>query len=492
MSHDMQASWAVTEIAQIISQNQQHLFSNFASSGQWSVYASQEGNKRWPLADGVIFADHIAGSIQMAFEFKRKNEGIHGILTAIGQSLAYLEKGYTASIMAIPESYDSHSSPGVHAKQIIEKTSPDAPILIYTYVEPDATQLMPFREKLNCVRDIQLSPGQIQATPTLQSRTSTLWAHVREGSSDPDAYFKYCQVAKYLSCTTNLSNYNYPPLPVPLVQAIKNINSSADPYKFLSNCPGDSLQDRSWREFWFRYVLHEAAIGIWDKTGTVYAVNAEPSRIRKNDSNDYKLFFVGRSDSIKNKLVAQLNTGSINENTAWEKFAQNVKNRAHSYREDIDSGLAGIGFLENDGRPTDVGYRFVDACERTNDPNNGIPKAILGAALLQNGKLNAFLFYIHKLSEDLFSNDPLAFTSRTNGNLVFDADSYRSWLKDKFQNELLIFRGVSQRGGQVRKDFQAEFAILRSFDFVKNFRIGAGLEINWPALQESTDFFHKL
>jgi len=43
------------------------------------------------------------------------------------------------------------------------------------------------------------------------------------------------------------------------------------------------------------------------------------------------------------------------------------------------------------------------------------------------------------------------------------------------------------RGGTPRKAFQGEFAILRKFDFIQGFRIGVGLEINWPAIQEFLD-----
>ena len=490
MSHDMQAAWAVTEIAQLISQRQESFFSNITTSGQWSVYASQESNKRWPLADGVILADHASGSVQMAFEFKRKNEGVHGVLTAIGQSLAYIEKGYAASIIAIPETYQSHESPGLHAKSIIDKANIDSPILIYTYAEPDPSKLRPFNGKLTCVRDIQLNLDQLPTNQTNQNKISTLWAHVREGSSDPDAYYKYCQTAKYLSCNSNHSIFHNPELPEPLIRAIAQIDSQTDPYKFLSNCPNDSLQDKTWREFWFRYIFHENAIAIWKKNNDTYFVNSSLSKILKIGTTNYKKFFFGRTDSIKDKLVKMLNLGEKEEDDAWQEYAKNVKDRAHSYREDIDSGLAGIGFLEHDGRLTDLGYRFVDSCERTNDPNNGIPKAILGSALLQNGKLNAFLFYIYKLSEERFSQAPFDFTDSNQRS--FNADSYREWLRDKFQNDLLIYRGVSARGGQARKQFQAELAILRHYGYVKNFRLGVGLEINWPSVQESMDFFNRL
>ncbi len=44
------------------------------------------------------------------------------------------------------------------------------------------------------------------------------------------------------------------------------------------------------------------------------------------------------------------------------------------------------------------------------------------------------------------------------------------------------------RGGSARKPFQAELAILRKFEFVKGFRVGAGLVINWPLIQEYLEY----
>lgn len=58
---------------------------------------------------------------------------------------------------------------------------------------------------------------------------------------------------------------------------------------------------------------------------------------------------------------------------AWVEFAKNFHNREQSYRQDIDSSLGHLGFLYADGRITDLGYRYVDACERTGDPNSDYP-----------------------------------------------------------------------------------------------------------------------
>lgn len=54
--------------------------------------------------------------------------------------------------------------------------------------------------------------------------------------------------------------------------------------------------------------------------------------------------FSGRIDSIKEKLVKNLNDGTISESDAWEEYARKVRKDAHSYREVIDSGLFHIGF----------------------------------------------------------------------------------------------------------------------------------------------------
>jgi hypothetical protein len=413
-----------------------------------------------------------------------------GILTALGQSMAYLEKGFNGSVIIIPKEYESHRTPGEHLNRVLQRTAPSVPVSIYTYSEPDTTTATPFRNKLSCVREIRLMENTAQ-TETANTYVKTLWAHLREGSSDPDAFFRYAQVAKRL--TGNEADYHFPNLPDELVAAVSRISADADPYKYLSYSVGDSFLDTTWRIFWFTYIFNETTLPIYTIENSCYVLNTAATKIKKSDGTGYKLMNVGRSDSPKNKAVEGLNNGTMTENEAWEFYAKKMRARAHSYREDIDSGLAGIGFLTDDGRLTDLGYRFVDACERTGNPNGGIALDIFGSAILQNGQLGAFLYYIYKLSEQKFKSNPLAFaTANARGAYTFNQNEYKTWLEECFYNELYIIRKVSARGGVSRQPFQAELAILRSLEYIKGFRVGVGLEINWPKVQESINYFAGL
>ena len=135
-----------------------------------------------------------------------------------------------------------------------------------------------------------------------------------------------------------------------------------------------------------------------------------------------------------------------------------------------------------------LGYKFVDACERSGDPTTGTPKLIYGAAILKNGSLNALLHYFYKLSEERLRLDSMAFTINSGGRLVFDRGGYLNWIKNELAINLNVMSTASLRGGNARKAFQAELSILRKFNFVSGFRIGVGLEINWPLIQEFIDF----
>ena len=491
MNHDIQAAWAASEIAHLFTQNQNAIAHGLGARDGWSFYASREGHREWPIADGVIVAENrTVNPLRIALEYKRPNEGLHGILTALGQSLAYLEKGFNGSVIVIPGEYESHRTPGNHLNRVLQKTASTMPVAIYTYSAPDTTTATPFRDKLICIREITLLENTAQREST-DARVQTLWAHLREGSSDPDAFFRYGQIAKKL--TGNETDCNFPALPAELIAAVSRIAPDADPYKYLSNSTGDNFFDNTWRCFWFTYIMNNETLPLYTKQGDSYALNESSTKIRRSDGNGYKLMNVGRTDSPKNKAVANLNDGTYTEAQAWEFYARKTRSRAHSYREDIDSGMAGIGFLSDDGRLTDLGYQFVDSCERTGNPNGGIALEIFGSSILQNGQLGAFLYYIYKLSEKKFKDNPLAFTTATaNGSYSFNQREYKMWLEECFQNELFIIRKVSARGGQARKPFQAEMAILRGLGYIKDFRLGVGLEINWPKVQESMGYFSGL
>lgn len=501
MSHDTEAAYASSEIADIIMLNQADFFGNYGTRGAWSVYAGRESSNQWPLTDGVILAENsTCEDIKIAFEYKRPNEGVHGTLTALGQSFAYLEKGYDASIMVIPKTYSSHSAPGEHVKRVLEATSPDVPISIYTYDSPNLSATRPFHGKLQCVRDISLPDCRTihrisSASAPTTGNVSTLWAHMREGMSHPDAFFRFCQAVKIV--TTTDENLSVSCLPTELIAAIGRIKENADPLKYLSNTQGDSVSDKAWRYVWFNYYFWKALIPIWSGCAP-YIANNISTRIRINE-NSWQGLFSGRKDSIKEKLVRKLNNGAITEDEAWEEYAKKVRKDAHSYREVIDSGLYHIGYINPEGTLTEIGYKFVEACERVGSPYVGIPMEIFKATVLQNGQYGAMLHYIYKLSEEKFDDDLFAFSeSDGNGNYKFKAQEYLNWIDDYFTNILHISKKSTMRAGGTRKPFQAELSFLKKLGFVRTsghrtaYRVGVGLEIDWPQVQSSMLYFQNL
>ena len=499
-SHNTEAAYASAEIATIIQDRQDRFFNGLGVSGAWSLFAGREGGCRWPLADGVISATNPNKKVNIAFEFKRVNEGIHGILTALGQSYAYLEKGYDASVMCFPSRYSSHNNPGKHVNRIIESTVPDIPIWIFTYDEPDINATRPFLNKLTCVRDTSLSSCRTiqigSGTATTAGRVQTLWAHVREGMSHPDALFKFCQSVKLVSSSDENLNLNI--FPQQLIDAVSRINSDADIFKYLSNTSSDNILDKAWRRTWFNHYFWEDMIPIY--TGNFpYEVNNTTTRI-KIDENTYQNLFSGRVDSIKNKLVEKLNNGTITEEIAWEEYAKKVRKDAHSYREVIDSGLYHLGFLSPNGELTELGYKYVDACERSNSAYQTFPMDILRGALLQNGQFAALLHYIFKLSEERFDSDLYAFTTQlADGSRSFKQQEYLQWLLDYFANTLHIVQQSSLRAGGTRHPLQAEIWFMNKLGLVRSnnagrtaYRVGTGLCVDWPQVETSLQLFNNL
>ncbi len=498
MSHDIEAAYAATEIVSNLLSTPAACFSTPPLPGSLSGYAAREGRHTWPHADGVVelvvATSPSATYYSIGVEFKRNNEGLHGVLTAIGQSHAYLRKGYAGAIIVIPNRYAGFGDPGPYVREVLDMTSQSEAIGVYTYSKPDLSAVSPFAGKLQMHRALKIDVAPRIVAPLPLSRTETQWAHIREGSTDPDAFFKYLQAVKLLG-GGGVEPF-VPMIPPAIADAVSRVRAGSTPEKYLSNCPNESLADKAWRHFWFKYVLHPAAIDGWsqDPSGT-FIVNQERAQILRSDGAGQKLFFVGRSDSIKNRLVGELNTGAIALDNAYEQLAINFFRRAHSYREDIDSGCEHLGFVNSDGRLTDIGYSFVDACERYGNPNEGLPRAIFLKALLDEGSLGAFIHYIHRLSEERFRNDPLAFTGalrRAGAAPEFLQADYLNWIEGEMTNRLHVIRKVSLRGGAARRPFQAELAVLRSLGIVGEYRLGVGLIVNWPELQEAVTFAYQV
>jgi len=493
MSHDIEASYAATEVVKHFLGVPANCFQTPPAAGSLSGYAAREGRHKWPHADGVIELAVVAGAgsveYSVAMEFKRPNEGLHGVLTAIGQSHAYLRKGYAGSVIVIPASYAGFGDPGPYVKDVLDLTSKSEAIGVFTYSRPDMSKVSPFDGKLHIHRTLKIDAAAPLVAGVAHARSETQWAHLREGSSDPDAFFKYLQSVKLLG--GGGMDPIVPDIPPAIRAAVERVRPGANPEKYLSNCPNESLADRAWRHFWFKYILHRDAIVGWVQNPTgEYVENTQPSLIKRSDGGGAKLFFVGRKDSIKTTMTSNLNAATITEDVALEGLVENYFGRAHSYREDIDSGCEHLGFVDSDGRLTDSGYRFVDACERYGNPNEGLPRAIFLNALLGEGSLGAFLHYVYKLSEGRFKADPLAFTVAAAGRIPkFQTDEYLAWLEGEMAHRLHVIRKVALRGGKARRPFQAEFALLRGMGIMsKGFRIGVGAVVNWPELQEAVGF----
>lgn len=479
MSHDLYAAWAATELARMCRVKRSILFKE--DVGAYDVFANRATGRGWPIPDGGLSSEALSRKFDVAIELKRTNEGLHGVLTAIGQSQAYLHKGYSGSAIVVPSKYDTHTDPGQYITQVIQGTSAQASIGVFVYDEPDTDKTSPFENRLRCVREIGLSRTQTVQGVVAESsgRVQTQWAHLREGSSDLHVFLSYLATVRVGVRDVDLTSY-----PAELLVAARTLRTQADVTKALSNTVGDSPSEAAWRAFWFAYVLTPAMAIPWKRLDTGgYAVHDVESELFVN-STTRKKFFSGRSNSPKEKIVARLNAGGITVPEAWVEFAENIRARAHSLREDVDSGLLHLGLLDPDGRPSELGNRLLDAYLRSNTFEQGKVEWIFAKALLEDGGLLAFLHYFHKVSEKKFQSNPLAFGQSREGGMSFDSSAYLEHVRDVFANELRIMRTVSARGGQARKPFQAELAILRKYDLVGKFRLGLGLEINWPKIQD--------
>lgn len=494
MSHDLFASWACSEIAHILREEQSSYFANTGEVAGWAVGAGREGGRLWPLADGVISTSHVSDiDINIAVEFKRVNEGLHGTLTAIGQSLAYLHKGYHGAFIVIPEKYDSYASPGEHISEILNLTASTLPIGVFVYKEPNVNSIRPFDGKIECIKAPNLTANLLsQSTTHSRARASTLWAHVREGSSYPDSLYKFCKEVKYTtSRDTDEDFYIHPEA----INAIRRLNSNVDPSKYLSKTASDNILDRTWRNIWFKYYFHESYQPIFTKDAQgKYIINEETTKIFK-DKTSYQTLYTERSDSYKNVLVDQLNNRSISEDIAWEKYVKKIRDRSHSTRQDIDSGLDHLNLIDADGKLTKVGYAFVDAADKGNSVYSADSMQILRGTSLKYGNFLTFLHYIFNLSNEKFSENNLAFTTETANGITFKSVEYKAYLHDKMLNELSLMLTSSVRNpGNPRTAFQAEIPYLKYLGLIEDestFRVGLGFNINWPLVQESMEYMNN-
>ena len=526
MSHDLYASWVTTELSSLFKSNTDIVFKKRGvDSSDITAFANRESGRVWPIPDGRISLDAPPDiKIEVALELKRTNEGRHGVLTAIGQSLAYLKKGYDISVIAVPDKYDSDPNPGLYIEELLNSVDQDSNIVVVSYSPPDESQVSPFHGKLTIHRPISFNPASINPARIRgfnAKRSGQQWAHVREGSTDVHSLFKYLQTAKFVSATEDYQETIF--IKSELEVACQTIAPQMSPAEYLSSATGIDLHSDIWRKFWFDYVLTSDMQIIWEVSPSPKKKVANVHTKLKHDAANFKKMFGGRSDSIKDKIVSALNASGSNEKImkavngevrdkleqlnsdnlidltiilpealSWLVFAINIHDRAHSLREDIDSGLSHIAMLDDDGRPSELGYRFVDLCERTKDCFTGRAFKAFGAALLKEGQLATFLHYVHRISEEKFAQDPLAFSSGkiVDSKLEFRPKIYLNHLQSVMADKLGVINSSSKRGGVARRPFQGELAVLTKLGIVrrtKRYRMSCGLIINWPKLSEYLD-----
>ena len=114
-AHNMEADFAAVELANLFVANPKICYSSTQKPPAISATAAYEPpSSGWPEADGLI-AVLEGGGVEraIAIEYKRRQEGIHGILTAMGQAQGYIHKGYNGVVIVVPRTYLTHSDPWV-------------------------------------------------------------------------------------------------------------------------------------------------------------------------------------------------------------------------------------------------------------------------------------------------------------------------------------------------------------------------------------------
>ena len=254
-----------------------------------------------------------------------------------------------------------------------------------------------FKSNLEEKRPLEFHSKSIKKVDGI-SKDSTIWTHFREGSSEYDDIYKYCYTVKQLD-ESKSELFTEFSVPLELEEALKR-KKIKNPYTYLSNSVAvPTTKNRVWRAYWFKYMAHKGVLTLYDKDGKKYKVHEENSKIRTLSGN-FRAFFAKN----KKKLVDMLNEGIITEEEAWEQFAENIKNRAHSYRIDIETFTYGIGLVDSEFKLTELGYRYVNSCT-SGDPFENLPKKIFAGACLNNGNMNVFLQFLHRITENELSRD---------------------------------------------------------------------------------------
>jgi hypothetical protein len=505
-SHDAEADFAASELARMMAADARLCYESSGLPAGVSASASREApSAGWPRADGMVRLLESGGLERpLAVEYKRREEGIHGLLTAMGQAAAYVHKGYSGSAIVIPATYPTLETPAKYVDDVLGYEGGNSAIGVFEYSDPNVSSPTPFAGRIRCVRQMN-----VLATPTAGQApargTQTQWVHMREGSTTRDDFYRFIQVAARLSAGASEPAHD---IPSQLRSAVGRIAPGQDPAAYLSNTADDRLLSVAWRTFWFEWVATRDVLTPWVKDGSTYRMPNSFKRIHRDDGRGLSQIWEPRRGSLKHDLCERLNRGAATEGQAWEMFAagipmssgqnkQGIRSRAHSYREDLDSALMQLEWIDSTGRPTDMGWRFASLCEQYGGANSPAAVEYTGATLLQTGNYLAFLHYLHRLSEEAFARDAMSFTVDTGGGYSeFTEDSYWDYLQyieEELTSNLKVMRKVSGRARPRRRtQFQAELTLLRKYGFIpselnRRYRLGVGVPINWERVIDALE-----
>jgi hypothetical protein len=120
-NHHTEADFAASELARLFADDPSLCYAAGTAPAALSTTASYEASSSgWPLADGVVGLVEPGGAQKfIAVEYKRVQEGVHGLLTAIGQAQAYRHKGYNGAAIVVPREYRTHARPAEYVAEVL-------------------------------------------------------------------------------------------------------------------------------------------------------------------------------------------------------------------------------------------------------------------------------------------------------------------------------------------------------------------------------------
>jgi hypothetical protein len=498
--HNVEARWASQEIADMMTSDVAQLIESHPGPITECVTGADMFPRSWPYADGAIAAT-VSGArsstqLAIAVEYKRPEEGIHGLLTAIGQSAAYLNKGYDAAIMIVPDNYPGLSNPGDYLAGLLARELPNSPIAVCTYAAPDPSALRPFDDRLFVSKKFEGLRARDVLLPAAarpgRSRTPQPYAHTTEGVVVRDYVYRYLE-----SVTLTESNPWIEPTPIPtqLVDAVHRIDSGASPREYLSNTPAedDSIEVRAWQEFWIRCIVSPVfSDPPWSANLEGQIEQRTVSTLLMQDGGTpSRMFASGRVDSPVAKALQRLDRGEITMDGVWESLANSIRQRAHQTREDITSFVDFTQLVMGTGQLSPLARVFLDAC-RLHGSDSRESLDVFAAILIGPGEWDILLHHIEAASRELFSKNN--WTRYMDGNQP-DTEAYLVDLHAMLRDVYRIMNPAASRGNQPRKALQRVMPYLTRYDLVERdgnrfgFQPGRGLVINWGRVQQLSERF---